>query len=185
MSALQQWGCEHHDDEPRTPVESASDYELHTWGRQSCQPKPIHSWVESGQTLGLCLSETNLPGHFSRLDPAAPRLSRLFLLQRGGRWGQPSWIWGAQASRVLDPGTLFWSSTFLKSYTREFFFLNPNTFQFLILDLFLDLGTFLHPRSSIYLVSWILELSSIMDLGPFLLCSIQFDSTAVFTWVCL
>lgn len=61
------------------------------------------------------------------------------------------------------------------------FFLNPNTFQFLILDLFLDLGTFLHPRSSIYLVSWILGLSSIMDLGPFLLCSIQFDSTAVFT----
>ena len=70
-------------------------------------------------------------------------------------------------SQILDPA--------------PFFFLNPNTFQFLILDLFLDLGTFLHPRSSIYLVSWILELSSIMDLGPFLLCSIQFNSTAVLT----
>ena len=69
-------------------------------------------------------------------------------------------------SQILDPGL---------------FFKNPNTFQFLILDLFLDLGTFLHPRSSIYLVSWILELSSIMDMGPFLLCSIQFNSTAVFT----
>ena len=85
------------------------------------------------------------------------------LLQRGGRWGQPSWIWGAQASRVLDPGTLFWSSTFTNPIPGSFF-LNPNTFQFLILDLWLDLGTFLHPRSSIYLVSWILKLSSIMGL---------------------
>ena len=68
------------------------------------------------------------------------------LLQRGGRWGQPSWIWGAQASRVLDPGTLFWSSTFLKSWTRDVFF---------------KILTLSNSWSSIY--SWILGLSCILD----------------------